>query len=240
MSVIVPAIIPTSRQDLEDKLLRLQGLASCVQVDIVDGVYASPASWPYMKGANIKEEMMSALEALDFLGTLHLEMDLMVEDPETHITPWVNAGANRIVIHAESSRTLPKLLSNIQTTYGHDKDFTPGLLSVGLAIHNATDPSMIEPFLDRVDFVQFMGISSIGKQGQPFDPRVLPKIRAFKKKYPGMQVQVDGGVSLETAPALLSAGVSRLVVGSALWKARDIKEAYRQFTELTTRYGVYT
>lgn len=238
MSVIVPAILPTSREDLEDKLLKLQGLATNVQVDLVDGIYASPASWPF---SGAKESAgLGDFEALDFLGDLHLEIDLMVTDPEKIITPWVNAGANRIVLHAESVLQLPKMLANIKTTYGHDADFAPGLFSVGLAIHVATDIAMLEPFLSQIDYVQFMGIASIGKQGQPFDTQIVPKIRAFKKKYPNIPVQVDGGVSLETAPQLLSAGVSKLVVGSALWGARDLKATFNRFNELTTQYGIYT
>ncbi len=239
MPVIIPAILPTSAQDLKDKLLRLQGISESVQVDIVDGIFAAPATWPFLspgESQNTEEE----LSALEFLGALHLELDLMVTDPEACIRPWVNAGANRITLHAESTRMLPALLTNITTTYGHDVSFTPGLLSIGLAIHAGTDISLIEPFLSRVDYVQFMGIDTIGHQGEPFDQRILPKLRAFKKKYPQMPVQVDGGVSLDTAPALLSAGVSRLIVGSALWKAKSLEHAYKEFIDLTMRYGVYT
>jgi pentose-5-phosphate-3-epimerase len=47
MSVIVPAILPTSRDDLDEKLLRLHGLVDAVQVDVVDGRFVTPASWPY-------------------------------------------------------------------------------------------------------------------------------------------------------------------------------------------------
>jgi ribulose-phosphate 3-epimerase len=238
MSVIIPAILPKSHEDLQDKLLRLQGIAQNVQVDMVDGIFASPATWPFLTPGG--QPTGHELDALEFLGTLHLELDLMVSEPEACIGPWVGAGANRITIHAESTRTLSKLLSDIKTTYGHDVSFTPGLLSIGLAIHASTDVALIEPFLSQVDYVQFMGIDTVGHQGEPFDQRILPKLRAFKKKYPQMPVQVDGGVSLEIAPALLSAGVSRLIVGSALWKAKDFKVAYKEFEELTTKYGIYS
>jgi ribulose-phosphate 3-epimerase len=235
MSAIIPAILPSSRQDLEDKLLRLQGLTDRVQVDVVDGVFAGPPAWPYTA-----HESTGITAALEFIGTLHLEADLMVEDAETAMGSWIEAGANRIVLHVERAHALPKLLDEIQTRYGHDPEFMPGLLSVGLAIHAATDISALTPFLSRIDYVQFMGIADIGKQGQPFDPRVLPKIRAFRRANPKLPIQVDGGVSLSTAPALLAAGVSRLIVGSALWKARDLAAAYREFVALTTRYGTYT
>jgi ribulose-phosphate 3-epimerase len=237
MNGIVPAILPSTKEDLEDKLLQLQGIASEVQIDIVDGAFAAPASWPYLHpdGGDISEEY----HALDFLGDLHLEMDLMVEHPEKHISTWVNAGANRIIIHAESTRILPTLLATIHTQFGHDTEFAPELLSIGLAIHSSTDISLIEPFLSHINFVQFMGIERIGKQGEPFNTRIVPKVQSFKKKYPDMPVQIDGGVSLDTAPALLAAGASRLIVGSALWKSNDVKATYEQFVSLTSKYGIY-
>lgn len=237
MAVIVPAILPRSRDDLTDKLLRLEGIASEVQVDIVDGQFATPASWPYL---NPGEAPHTGEDTFPFLGMLRFEMDLMATAPEAHITQWVNAGAQRITIHAEATHRLPKLLEEFRTNYGHDVSFAPGLLSLGLAINLNTDISLIEPYLDQCDYVQFMGIREIGKQGQPFDKAVLLKIAAFKKKYPDMAIQVDGGVSLATAPALLSAGVSRLIVGSALWNAKNLKEAYAEFVDLTTHYGIYT
>lgn len=238
MAVIVPAILPRSREDLADKLLKLEGIASEVQIDIVDGKFATPPSWPYIHPSEPSHRR--ADEPFPFLGSLRFEMDIMTQSPETQLTRWVNAGANRVTIHAESVPHLPKLLEEFRTAYGHDASFAPGLLSLGLALNLNTDVSLIEPFLDQCDYVQFMGIREIGKQGQAFDKAVLLKIAAFKRKHPDMPLQVDGGVSLSTAPALLAAGISRLIVGSALWNARDLKTAFGQFQDLTTRYGLYT
>ncbi|MES2226073.1 MAG: hypothetical protein V4480_04690 [Patescibacteria group bacterium] len=239
MSVIIPAILPTSRADLDEKLLQLQGLCTDVQIDIVDGRYVRPASWPYSEHpATAHEKPELEDDAFSYLGRLCLEMDLMVERPEIEIARWIRAGASRITVHAETAHNLPRLIRDFKTTYGHDKDFA-GLLSFGLAIHIGTDISLIEPYLDHINYVQFMGISSIGKQGEPFDRRVLPKIAAWRRTYPDMPIQVDGGVSLSTAPDLLSAGVSRLIVGSALWRAPNMPEAFKEFTDLTVRYGMY-
>lgn len=237
MAIIVPAILPRSRDDLADKLLRLEGIASEVQIDVVDGRFATPASWPYI---HPDEARHSGEDPFPFLGTIRFEMDVMVTSPEADLARWINAGAGRITIHAEATHRLPKLLEEFRTSYGHDMSFAPGLLSLGLAINLGTDISLIEPYLSQCDYVQFMGIREIGKQGQAFDKAVLLKIAAFRRKYPDMPLQVDGGVSLETAPALLSAGVSRLIVGSALWNSRNLKAAYAQFMDLTTHYGIYT
>ncbi|MDB5266130.1 MAG: Ribulose-phosphate 3-epimerase [Parcubacteria group bacterium] len=237
MGVIVPAILPTSRNDLDEKLLRLHGLVDTVQVDVVDGRFVTPASWPY-KDANADVREPSG-DTFPYLGQLSFEVDLMVEEPEHVIRHWIEAGATRIIIHAETTRMLPKLMNDLSTTYGHDKDFTPELLSFGLAINVSTELSLIEPFLHQCDFVQFMGIAKIGKQGEPFDKSVLPKISAFRKKYPAMPLQVDGGVSLATAPGLLQAGVTRLVVGSDLWNAPDLTAELKKLQGLVQTYGLY-
>jgi len=239
MAVIVPAHIPASRADLEEKLERLSGLAEEIQIDIVDGRYANPASWPYAGNPAEPSRMLADGEMLPRCGEFRFEIDLMSADPESVAGTWIGLCATRITVHAESTRFLPRFLENAKTLYGHEKGFASELLSFGLALGVDTDIAIVEPYLKYIEYVQFMGIKSIGKQGQAFDARVLPKIAAFRKRYPDMPVQVDGGVSLATAPKLLQAGVSRLVVGSALFKAPDIAAAYREFVALTEAHGIY-
>lgn len=240
MGVIVPAILPTSREDLEGKLSLLEGLVDSVQIDIVDGVFASPASWPYATGTKEFADGVLNGQALPFLGRFNFEIDLMVRDAEQVTGLWIAAGAQRLVIHAESTQYLPKVITDLQVRYGHAKDFAPDLLSFGLAVGVETDLSMLAPFMHTVDFVQFMGIASIGKQGQPFDRRVLDKIRAFRSTYPDIVVQVDGAVSLETLPSLLNVGVDRLIVGSGIWKAPNIKERLLEYKIVLQENGIYT
>lgn len=237
MGVIVPAILPESREDLENKLMRLHGLVDAVQIDIVDGTFAGPPSWPYKDATS---QPIPAEDSFPYLGELTYDIDLMVDSPGKVMGRWVQAGAQRITIHAESSHRLPQLIEEFQQKYGHDKDFAPDLLSIGLAINVSTDLALIEPFLAQCEYVQFMGIADIGKQGQPFDKRVLAKISEFRKKHGDILIQVDGGVSLTTAPQLLAAGVSRLIVGSALWKAPDFRDELKKFKAVAQAYGMYT
>lgn len=239
MGIIVPAIIPVSKEDLTQKLAQLSGLCEEVQVDIVDGVYATPASWPHSKDATEPARMLAEGEMLPHAGQFRIEIDLMSADPESSAGTWIGLGATRLTMHAESTRFLPRFIESARSLYGHDAAFSADLLSLGLAIGTETDLALIEPYLKKIDYVQFMGVRTIGRQGEPFASGVLARIGMFRKKYPAIPVQVDGGVSLENAPKLLQAGVSRLVVGSALWKAPDVAERYRAFDELTERYGIY-
>ena len=77
-----------------------------------------------------------------------------------------------------------------------------------------------------------MGIAKIGFQGEPFDERVLEKIKDFRDEYVDVTISVDGGVSLESAPRLVEAGVNRFVVGSALWQSNDFEEKINKFKQL--------
>ncbi len=241
MSVIVPAVLPQTKRELDEKLDRLSEIdgVEYVQVDVIDGRFAAPANWPYAGGSAEFAAFSAAGETLPHLGKLKFEVDLMVSDPEQVTGAWLSLGASRITVHVESTSYLPRVITDLKHKYGHDKDFVPDLLSFGLAINLATELSILEPYLADIDYVQFMGIATIGKQAQPFDRRVLRKIEAFRKMHPGMTMQVDGGVSLQSAPELLSAGVDRLIVGSAIVKAPDMRAEFRKFERLAEQYGAY-
>lgn len=238
MNIVVPTILTASRSDLEAKLRRVEGLVDTVQIDVVDGRFAAPPTWPYAHKADQTALSKDTGWLRDF-GNFKYEMDLMVEAPQQTAGSWIRAGATRLVIHTESARALPALLAELATTYGHEKGFAPDLLSIGLAVNINTDASILEPYLDQVEYVQFMGIAHIGKQGQPFDERVLKKLRAFRNAHPDVLIQVDGGVTLETAPALLAAGADRLIVGHDLWQEVDIAAKLAAYSRLHEEHGQY-
>ena len=239
MSIIVPAILPSSKRDLVQKLDALADLVDQVQIDIVDGTFASPPTWPYDTGPDELAHMLAAQDMIPHSGQCKVEVDLMVKHPERSVGAWIELGASRVTIHATSSTHLQSLLNEFKTVYGHDKEFSDGLLSIGIAIPSDVDPETLAPYLGQIDYVQFMGIKRVGRQGEPFDTGVLRSIATFRKRHPDTPVQVDGGVSLLTAPKLLELGVSRLVVGSALWKAPNLSEALSAFEEITQERGIY-
>jgi ribulose-phosphate 3-epimerase len=77
-----------------------------------------------------------------------------------------------------------------------------------------------------------MGIDTIGFQHQPFDAKVIDKIKEVRAAYPEIPISVDGGVSLENGSALLEAGANRLVVGSAIFEADNYVDAVTEFKKL--------
>ncbi|MDE2021579.1 MAG: hypothetical protein KGI71_01490 [Patescibacteria group bacterium] len=240
MGLVVPAILPTSHDDLREKLALFARLPSVdrVQIDVVDGRFASPASWPYTAAAEFRK-MVERGEMLPETQHLEYEMDLMCFDAEEVAGDWLALGASHLILHAESVTDPARLLASLRKRYGGGADIElPALVSLGLALNIASDIALIEPCLGAVDYVQFMGIADIGKQGQPFDRRALEKVRVFRSRHPEVVVQVDGGISLETAKEFLALGVSSLVVGSAILHAPDPAAALAAFEALQSPFGV--
>lgn len=232
MGLVVPAVLPSSRADLEEKLSLFSRIpsASRIQIDVVDGRFASPASWPYTAPTEWQYRV-ERREMLPRLDRFEYEIDLMCADPESAAEEWLTLGATRLSFHAESVTDLPRLLSFARRRYG-------SFISFGLALNIASDLALIEPCFSEIEYVQFMGIAQAGRQGQPFDERVFEKVRVFLDRHPGFPVQVDGGVSLENAKKLVGLGVTNLVVGSALLRANDPAAAFAAFEALESPYGV--
>jgi len=235
MSLTVPAVLPTSREDLEKKLALFAKMPSVsrVQIDVVDGKFATPASWPYTAPLELRD----ASNLLPCLDRIAYEIDLMCLDAAPASEAWIALGASRLTFHAESVMDLTQFLSSVRARYG-DSFLSCDLIAIGIALNVATDLSLIEPYLDTIDYVQFMGIARIGRQGQPFDRRVLEKVRLFHVRHPEIPVQVDGGVSLQSARELIACGISNLVVGSAILRVDDPAAEIEKFESLRSSFGV--
>lgn len=237
MGLIVPAVLPSSKSDLEEKLELFSRIPSVsrVQIDVVDGRFVSPASWPYTAPEDL-HTMVTNGEMLPYLDRLSYEIDLMCLDAERATESWLALGASRITFHAESVSNLPQLLVSARKRYGAG-GLTP-LISFGLALNISSDLALVELCIGEIEFVQFMGIAQIGRQGQPFDERVFENIRIFHARHPDIPLQVDGGVSLENIKKLVTLGVSDFIIGSAIVRASSPAAAVAAFEKFQSPYGV--
>lgn len=215
---VIPAIIPEDFENLEFELSKVLGKVKRVQIDLTDGIYTPNTSWPFNFDdgghfANIvdQEEGMPFWEDFDF------DFDLMISNPEQEYQKLISAGASSLIFHLESLKD--NKLDFIK------KVKEENLISVAVAIKTTTPNSDLEPFLDIVDFVQFMGIEKIGYQHQDFDERVLDKITELRKLKPELDIAVDGSVNFETAEKLIKAGANLLVSGSAILESDNIEDA---------------
>ena len=229
MPEIIPALMPKSFADLEKYADQFHGLVDIVQVDVMDGKFVPEISWPYTEDGVLDPiflEIVKQERKLSQQDSLNYEFDLMVTNPEKTIESWVKTGVKRIIFHVESIKDKKLFWESIsRIKNGQD-------VEIGLAVDIETPNEEIYPHIEKIDFVQCMGIAQIGFQGQPFDKQVLHKITDLRKRFPELIISVDGGVSLETAPLLISAGVNRLVAGSAILKSENIETTIEEFKKL--------
>lgn len=102
---------------------------------------------------------------------------------------------------------------------------------VGLSIDPTHDISLLEPFLNYIDTVQFMGVIP-GKQGGELIPSVLDKIAKFKSTFPSITTQIDGGVNDYNFHDVLKTGVDNIVIGSAIFNTENPKQKFMEFSNL--------
>jgi ribulose-phosphate 3-epimerase len=224
---IIPAVMPTSYADLQQKMGRIEGLVPWVHLDMMDGFFVPSTSWPYHAEDVVAfTEQVQRKKVLPYTETMHYEIDLMVEHPEEEISKWYALGVRRFIVHFESLDSADAL-EHILLEYSKE-----GVSEVGIAIGMETPISEIEPILKEVDFVHFMAIKKIGFQGEPFDPAVYDKIKSLRKVYKKGIISVDGGVSLENARELLNAGVDRLISGSVIFNSESIPDILHKFQSL--------
>jgi len=213
MIPIVPAFIPQSESDAIATLKTLQ-FSSEIHLDVVDGIFAPQASWPYVSGSTPK----SLKSHTDHFT---LEVDLMVADPLPAAVDWITAGADMLVFHTETIS-----LENFKNF----EAFTH--VSVGISCHGDTSIVTLLEYAQYADYVQLMGIKQIGAQGQPFDTAVLETIHTVKQTYPDKPITVDGSVNATTIKQLRDAGADRFIVGSAITLQPDPEQAHAALSRL--------
>lgn len=205
---IVPAIIPSSLETAVATLAKLE-FSRELHLDVVDGIFVPSTSWPYQP---VGEAQLISI----WTDMFALEVDLMVHNPLAAAADWISAGADMLVFHVETITVEAFTRFARQTT-----------VSIGIASNNDTPFTELEPYIAAADYVQVMGIATIGAQGQPLDERVFERIKTIRSQYPTHLVSVDGSVNLATINQLSAAGAQRFICGSAIVAAPDPKRAYQ-------------
>ncbi len=218
---IIPAVLPMTFSELEEKVDLIRGFVKTIQVDICDGQFVQNATWPYRKHDDSFDKLLKEEIGLPAWEELNYEFDLMVNRPSEVIDNWVLAGATRLILHAESKGCNEEVTSSLA-----------GRAEVGLALNEDTPVETISEYRESIQFVQLMGIANIGFQHQPFDDKVIGRIKEVRLKYPGLVISVDGGVSEANAQALIDAGADRLVIGSAIFNSENPMDAVEKFKHL--------
>lgn len=223
---IIPAILPKNFKEIEQGVELLNGISEVVQIDICDGKFVPSITWPYWKSEIKPEENFEAIikeeRGMPGWETINYEFDLMIESPGAEdARKWLSTGAERIVLHLESSKDLNPVI-----------DVLSGLVEIGIAINNTADVNDLKKYADKIQFVQVMGIRKAGFQRQNFEMSTVEKVKEVKAAFSDLKVQVDGGVNLENAVLLREAGVDAVVAGSAIFDSEDVFEAIEEFRSI--------
>ncbi|MEK7586685.1 MAG: hypothetical protein AAB453_02335 [Patescibacteria group bacterium] len=209
MTEIIPAIIGKNFGEVRDKIETVGELTNWLHLDIADGKFVADKSWSVPDDLN------------EIKNRVKIEVHLMTEQPEEMMTDWVSV-ADRIIVHPESTDHLAEIVDSVKST--------PSKL--GFALLMNSDLNLVEPYIANLDVIQLMSINELGHHGEPFEEKVLERIKTLRVKYPNVKISVDGGINLATGKKCLDAGASQLVVGSALWQAPDLIDELQKFQNL--------
>jgi ribulose-phosphate 3-epimerase len=209
--LVEPSILSADYARLGEELERvLDAGARAIHVDVMDGHFVPPITIGPVIVEAIRDQVHDAGAILD--------CHLMIEQPERQVEQFVQAGADSITIQVEST-------PNVHYALGKIRD--AGCMA-GLAINPGTPVSAVEELRERADFVLCMTVNP-GWGGQAFIEDSPDKVRRLRAVLgPDVPIQVDGGISTQTAGAATDAGASLLVAGSAIFHASDPAEAYRE------------
>ncbi len=157
---------------------------------------------------------------------LFFESHLMVENPETYVQEFAELGNQLLIFHIEATN---KPLAIIEQIEEHG-------MKTGIAINNQTEAKTIFPYLDKVDLALVMSVQA-GFGGQKFNALALQKIRALRKKIDSeeleCEIEVDGGINLETAKQCAEAGVDVLVAGTGIFRnPKGVEKAIEELKRL--------
>lgn len=218
MIEIIPAVIPYSFRELEEKLEVVRGISNFVQIDVVDGKFASPASWPIVKIDQNFESIVREERGMPFWEDMDFEIDLMVRDPFSIARDFITAGASRIIFHADTLKLEEdKILL--------DQLKSEGLAEIGIAVRSSTNPELIKDLLEFADFFQVMTVDPIGVQGSNFDEKALEKIKLIRSWLPNILISCDGAMNPETIDLCMQSGAERFVVGSYIFNSENPRMA---------------
>lgn len=186
---IIPAILTHNALEYQSHLKAVEPHFSEAHVDFMDGVF-------------VRNKSVTPKEIKNVKTPLKLEAHLMVQDPSTYIQELFASGFKKIIVHQEIGLGLQSSIRLIK-----------GLgLTTGVAVNPESDLTFSEELWRDLDTIQIMGVEP-GHYGGVFQPLSLEKIGVLRAKQFPRLIQVDGGVTLQTAPTLFRAGASSLVVG---------------------------
>ena len=208
---ISPSALACDLSRLADETVAMaDGGAHMIHLDVMDGHFVPNLTFgaPIIKTLRDKSDII-------------FDVHLMVERPDLYIEDFAKAGADYITVHAESQCDIKEALKKIRRF---------GVLA-GITLKPDTDVEELLPFIPFVDMLLIMTVEP-GFGGQSFMRDQLYKISFIRERFPELDIQVDGGINLETAKEAVAAGANVIVAGSHLFSQKDYKKALKELYEV--------
>ena len=207
MRIISPSLLAADFRHIEKNINEVEAAgAKRLHLDVMDGHFVPELTFGPM-----------IIQAIRKCTQCHLEVHLMIQDPHKTIDQYINAGSDTIIIHFEASSNPLDELSYIQKNN----------VCSGIAINPDTDEKHLKHLIEYLDYILIMSVFP-GRGGQEFMSSTLDKMKNIvkMKERRNITVAVDGGVNLKTIKRVYNTGIDVSIVGSGLFKAKNISQRY--------------
>lgn len=206
---ILPSILAYNVEQFKQQWQKVAKNFSSFQIDILDTDFVDSKN-------NLNPRQIKKI-----VKTADLEIHLMARDINNYLGPWANfKNTKKIIWHYEATQDLEDI--NIALRW-----LKRNKVKAGLAINPKTKLKFILPLVKKFDTILIMGVEP-GQMGETFNKKVLSKIKKLRKKFPDLNIEIDGGVNEKNYQKIIKAGANLIVMGKYLQTAENLKTALSQ------------